>query len=46
VPVHLADHRAGPPHARDAYPDSFKMTAADIEHAPEVPSIAPLLPKT
>jgi hypothetical protein len=28
---------------RDAYPDSSKMTAVDIEHAPEVPSIPPLL---
>lgn len=28
---------------RDNYPDSFKMTAADIEDAPEVPGIPPLL---
>jgi late competence protein required for DNA uptake (superfamily II DNA/RNA helicase) len=27
---------------RDSYPDSFKMTAADIEHAPEMPPIPPL----
>lgn len=28
---------------RDAYPASFKMTAADIANAPEVPTIPPLL---
>ena len=27
---------------RDAYPDTFKMTAADIAAAPEVPAIPPL----
>ncbi|MGL5445039.1 non-oxidative hydroxyarylic acid decarboxylases subunit D [Mycobacteroides stephanolepidis] len=27
---------------RDAYPDSFKMTAQDIACAPEVPSVPPL----
>jgi transcription elongation factor Elf1 len=30
---------------RDAYPDSFKMTADDIENAPEVPAVPPLLSK-
>lgn len=29
---------------RDAYPDSFKMTAEDIRNAPEVPAIPPLRP--
>lgn len=28
---------------RDAYPDSFKMTAEDIANAPEVPAIPPLV---
>jgi vanillate/4-hydroxybenzoate decarboxylase subunit D len=27
---------------RDAYPDAFKMTAADIENAIEVPAVPPL----
>ncbi|GAA2902022.1 non-oxidative hydroxyarylic acid decarboxylases subunit D [Streptomyces mexicanus] len=27
---------------RDAYPDSFKMTAEDIANAPEVPTVPPL----
>jgi len=27
---------------RDAYPESFKMTAEDIVNAPEVPSVPPL----
>ena len=27
---------------RDAYPASFRMTVADIDSAPEVPSIPPL----
>jgi transcription elongation factor Elf1 len=27
---------------RDAYPDEFRMTTADIISAPEVPSIPPL----
>jgi hypothetical protein len=29
---------------RDAYPAEFRMTQADIDNAPEVPSIPPLLP--
>ena len=28
---------------RDAYPESFKMTADDIANAPEVPAIPPLV---
>ncbi|MGW6355055.1 non-oxidative vanillic acid decarboxylases subunit D [Streptomyces sp. NPDC055092] len=28
---------------RDAYPDSFKLTAEDIENAIEVPAVPPLL---
>ena len=28
---------------RDVYPDSFKMTVADIANAPEVPAIPPLI---
>lgn len=28
---------------RDAYPDSFKLTAQDIENAIEVPAVPPLL---
>jgi hypothetical protein len=28
---------------RDAYPDEFRMTQADIDNAPEVPTIPPLL---
>ncbi|MDX3767641.1 hypothetical protein OG963_42015 [Streptomyces sp. NBC_01707] len=28
---------------RDAYPDSFKLTVADIENAIEVPTVPPLL---
>ncbi|MFE7660999.1 non-oxidative hydroxyarylic acid decarboxylases subunit D [Streptomyces celluloflavus] len=27
---------------RDAYPESFKMTAEDIRDAPEVPAVPPL----
>ncbi|MDT0456416.1 non-oxidative hydroxyarylic acid decarboxylases subunit D [Streptomyces sp. DSM 41527] len=27
---------------RDAYPDSFKLTADDIDNAPEVPAVPPL----
>lgn len=27
---------------RDAYPEEFKMTQADIDNAPEVPAIPPL----
>ncbi|MFE6759003.1 non-oxidative hydroxyarylic acid decarboxylases subunit D [Streptomyces sp. NPDC057684] len=28
---------------RDAYPDSFELTAEDIENAIEVPAVPPLL---
>jgi hypothetical protein len=28
---------------RDSYPDSFKMTIEDIQRAPEVPAIPPLI---
>lgn len=30
---------------RDQYPEEFKMTQADIDNAPMVPSIPPLLPE-
>lgn len=30
---------------RDAYPDEFKLTQADIDNAPEVPAVPPLLPR-
>lgn len=30
--------------SREHYPEEFKMTQADIDHAPVVPSIPPLLP--
>jgi hypothetical protein len=28
---------------RDTYPDEFRMTQADIDNAPEVPTVPPLL---
>ena len=31
---------------QDLYPEEFKMTQADIDNAPMVPSIPPLLPES
>jgi hypothetical protein len=31
---------------REHYPDAFRMTQADIDNAPEVPTVPPLIGKT